>query len=238
MLRSGTLLAVALCASCAPPAAPTPSLPAPPATSPSPPAPPPPAGDIEPAPAIALPPPLGEACLKVILAPPAGAPQGRGGGLRDPVAGPRVPEEDSPCARQDAADCASRCEGGSARACKMLGDLHFQGIGAAADPLRSQLLYERACGLGDLVGCTSAGVAYERGHPWSARPADAGCAEALFGHACDRGEPQGCWMLGSRYARDPERAQRGRALLLKTCEAGIEQACEEARRLSAPPVAR
>lgn len=117
------------------------------------------------------------------------------------------------------------CAGGSAEACKDLGNLYFNGNGVAMDRPRAAVFYQKACSAAPPMGCNSLGVIYHNGDGVTK---DDTRAAALYSTACSGGDALGCSNLGNSYlngrgvAKDYSRAA---ALYQKACNAGNAAAC-------------
>jgi TPR repeat protein len=91
---------------------------------------------------------------------------------------------------------------------------------------QAALYYERGCAQGDMAGCNNLGTVYQFGSLGFRDPAK---AAGLYERACSNGQMDGCANLGRVLIEAPgavaEQRERGRALLVKACAAGIARAC-------------
>jgi serine/threonine-protein kinase len=118
------------------------------------------------------------------------------------------------------------CNGNAAAACTELGVLYNRGLGVPRDVTQAALYYERGCAQGDMAGCNNLGTVYQFGSLGFRDPAK---AAGLYERACSNGQMDGCANLGRVLIEAPgavaEQRERGRALLVKACAAGIARAC-------------
>lgn len=129
--------------------------------------------------------------------------------------------------------CLSRCASNDGGACYWLAESVQEAHG---DERASEALFQRACRLGIVSGCTNraAGIMKESSPDDSKVKA---CAARTFGVACQHDDPWACTMRAALLSRGLGVAQdREEALkvLLKSCKYGPDDpACEYARRLRA-----
>jgi serine/threonine-protein kinase len=118
------------------------------------------------------------------------------------------------------------CSGEAAAACTELGVLYNRGLGVARDVTQAALYYERGCTQGDMAGCNNLGTVYQFGSLGFRDPTK---AAALYERACSNGQMDACANLGRLLLDTPgaasDQRERGRALLVKACAAGIARAC-------------
>jgi hypothetical protein len=119
------------------------------------------------------------------------------------------------------------CELNEMRSCNWLASEFESGKDVARDLPRSVALHERACTLGDALGCSSAAGMLERN--------DTARAVALYVRACDLDDPGACFVAarllaaGEGMVADRERAL---ALFSRACNDGMAPACSRAASLS------
>ncbi|NBF04941.1 sel1 repeat family protein [Pseudomonas sp. Fl5BN2] len=126
--------------------------------------------------------------------------------------------------------CMSRCEAGNGNDCYWLGTTLQQAAGPAAT---YEPLYQRACSLGLVSGCTNHAAGLLKAQPDS--EATRQCAVQSFAQACDLDDPWACTMYGFHLSRgigvqaDVKQALK---VLEKSCKFGIDDpACSGARQL-------
>ncbi|MGC5700907.1 sel1 repeat family protein [Pseudomonas sp. NFXW11] len=126
--------------------------------------------------------------------------------------------------------CLQRCEGGDASDCYWLANTLQQSKGPAAG---YEPLYQRACSLGLVSGCTNraAGMLVAEGDSQKSQQ----CAAQTFSKACDLDDPWACTMYGFHLSRGigtaPD-ADRALQVLDKSCKYGTaDPACRGARQL-------
>jgi len=87
-------------------------------------------------------------------------------------------------------------------------------------------LFDRACRLGDAVGCLQLGWWYEHAEP---KTRDMKRAGALYLQACDAGEPTGCsnlgWMYDEGLLDGEKRPQVAMTLYDRACSEGSPAGC-------------
>ncbi len=128
-------------------------------------------------------------------------------------------EPDDACG--DAQACERACDAGGAPACVTAGNM--DAVTDHPDRGKELRLYERACRLGNVLGCTNYGatVRLQRHDPSSLA-----CAARLFGLACAASEAEGCAMAGAAYARGegvPQDRSRALEALLRGCDSALDQ---------------
>jgi serine/threonine-protein kinase len=117
------------------------------------------------------------------------------------------------------------CTGGSAEACKDLGNLYHDGNTGPKDYSRAAALYSKACNAGYALGCTNLGVMYHNGD--GVAPDDTRAA-ALYSKACNAGDALGCSNLGSNYWNGrgvPQSDTQAASLYSRACDANNAIAC-------------
>jgi serine/threonine protein kinase len=118
------------------------------------------------------------------------------------------------------------CAGGSAEACKDLGNLYHDGNGVGnKDSSRAAALYNKACNAGYALGCTNLGVMYHNGDGVNQ---DDTRAAALYSKACNAGDALGCSNLGSSYWNGrgvPQSDSQAASLYSRACDANNAIAC-------------
>ncbi len=137
-------------------------------------------------------------------------------------------EPDDACG--DAHACERACDAGGAPACVTAGNMDAESD--HPDRGKELRLYERACRLGNVLGCTNYGATVRLEHR---DPVSLACAARLFALACAAGEAEGCAMAGAAYARGegvPQDRSRALQALLRGCDGaldhpdGVATACE------------
>lgn len=136
-------------------------------------------------------------------------------------------------------DCDTRCAAGDGRACTSLGQRYLGGSRIIPEPARAAALLDRACQLGDALGClsfarllaTGEGTARDEDRARAMRDA---ARDELEG-ACDDGDPWACHDLASALRRGttvPSEPDRARALAgaateraSRRCDEGDGRAC-------------
>lgn len=117
------------------------------------------------------------------------------------------------------------CGSLSAGECRIVG-LRLQfGMGMTQDLARALALFEDACGLGDSLACTEAGVAYATGFGTRVDPDK---ARTFYARGCTRRRPSLCRDHGLSYL-DPnspvQNTPKGISILGEACWVGSVQAC-------------
>jgi TPR repeat protein len=107
-----------------------------------------------------------------------------------------------------------------------VGDAYLWGLGVAPDEVASAAYYHRACSLGMLEACVSAGLADVEHQKRNVVDVLAD----VWGPACEKGSYNACFLAGFVLARDNEKTAirdvpRGRAYLEKACAARYLRAC-------------
>jgi TPR repeat protein len=144
---------------------------------------------------------------------------GRACAAGDAAACFRVGEYDERHGAEEAAAgaYAAACDAGLARGCNGAGALSRRRKEAAA---RAVAWFDRACGLGDAIGCYEA----------AQTTADPGARAAFFERACTLGSAIACAPGGeATAAANPARAER---LLRLGCARGSDDACAALGRLA------
>lgn len=88
------------------------------------------------------------------------------------------------------------CNGGHAGACRNVGAMHFQGLGATESSFSAANYYERACNLGDATGCASFGHMLTHG---MGRTKNEEQALSLLQTGCDAELGESCAKVGAFY---------------------------------------
>ncbi len=121
------------------------------------------------------------------------------------------------------ARCEAACEGGVALACTARGKL---ALGVTPPDRRGAVgRFDRACRMGDGVGCLEAGLMFDQGIEG---PADPAVALRFFRRACDASAAAGCSNLGLAFHRGevvPRDEPRAVRLYEKGCEGGDPGGC-------------
>jgi len=117
------------------------------------------------------------------------------------------------------------CTGGSAEACKDLGNLYHEGNTVPKDSSRAAALYTKACSGHIAVGCTNLGVMYHNGDGVAQ---DDTKAANLYSQGCNAGDAIGCTNLGNSYWNGhgvPQDDTRAAAYYSRACDAGNGAGC-------------
>ena len=83
------------------------------------------------------------------------------------------------------------CEAGQGRACSEIGEMLLKGLGAAADPVKAEEFFLKACNLKFGRGCVNAGNLHEKRNPQRALE--------LFLRGCESGNGSGCRAVSLLY---------------------------------------
>jgi TPR repeat protein len=117
-----------------------------------------------------------------------------------------------------------RCKAGKAKDCSEAGHRYWKGIRSTDKNLDMAIGYfDKACNLGDNLGCMALGVIYQRGE--RANPAK---MERYLDKACKAGEAAACrelgkaYMLGKAVRKNPRKAA---PLLTNACDKNEAQGC-------------
>lgn len=126
--------------------------------------------------------------------------------------------------------CFMKCESGNASACYWLG-YDVQQAGGNADT--ANILFQRACKLGVVSGCTNRATVMSAGAPQDAAVQE--CAVRTYKKTCAHNEPWGCTLYALHLSRgigvkaDPDLALR---MLARSCLYGKDDpACSNAMAL-------
>jgi serine/threonine-protein kinase len=117
------------------------------------------------------------------------------------------------------------CTGGSAEACKDLGNLYHDGNTVPKNISRAAALYSKACSAHIGVSCTNLGVMYHNGDGVAQ---DDSKAAALYYQGCNAGDAIGCTNLGNSYWNGrgvPQDDSRAAALYTQACNTGNGAGC-------------
>jgi serine/threonine-protein kinase len=117
------------------------------------------------------------------------------------------------------------CTGGSAEACKDLGNLYHDGNTVPKDSSRAAALYTKACNAHIGVSCTNLGAMYHNGDGVAQN--DVRAAD-LYSQGCDAGDAIGCTNLGNSYWNGrgvPQDDSRAAALYAQACNTGNGAGC-------------
>lgn len=126
------------------------------------------------------------------------------------------------CNFQDAAECKTQCDLDNADSCYSLASLTLSGkAGGPSDKEAAKALYDKACNLGNLVGCSSLTFQLD----WKT---EGERVISLLQKACDGGRAMDCRMLGVeliRGTRLTKDLERGEKTLVGACSMGDLYAC-------------
>ncbi len=124
------------------------------------------------------------------------------------------------------------CEAGSARGCSGLSVAYELGSTVTQDIGKAGALLSRGCELGDGPGCYD--LASRLAHDWPRSKGvwtrDDARATKLYQRACDLADERGCFKVAQRYFQaigTPKNDKRGKAVLLRGCDAGSPKRCTE-----------
>ena len=125
-----------------------------------------------------------------------------------------------------------QCNNGNAGSCVKLGFLYYNGDGVKQDYKKAREFYNKACEMGEALGCSALGDLY-----YNVKQ-DYKKAREFWSKACEMGDANGCVLLGFLYQYgEGVRKDYNKAMEFfgKACDLGEQKGCDKYKEIKLNP---